>query len=163
MPDAFRVASLRSPESPKSSWFRSSPLVFFCADLAFLGADLPGVFFSSSASSASLSAFLRAASAFLAASSSLFAEGGHSQHRTATSETARRDGGMGIMGWVVHSNTWMVPSWSSGRWWGLEGKPGPRVWSDVTCLLRQRPTGRWSGGVGPQEETGMGGTGRAPF
>lgn len=47
------------------------PLVFFWADLAFLGADLPGVFFSSSASSASLSAFLRAASAFLAASSSL--------------------------------------------------------------------------------------------
>lgn len=118
-PDAFRVASLPSPESPKSSWSRSSPLVFFCADLAFLGADLPGVFFSSSASSASLSAFLRAASAFLAASSSLFAEGGHSQHRTATSETARRDGGMvGILGWVVHSNTWMVPSWSSGIWWG---------------------------------------------
>ena len=54
-----------------SSCDRSSPLVFLTAVLEFLGADLEGRFFSSSASRASFSAFLRAASAFFAASASL--------------------------------------------------------------------------------------------
>lgn len=71
MPDALSAPS--GPLSSTSSCERSRPLVFFWADFAFLGADRPGVFFSSSASSASRSAFFFASSSFLAASASLVA------------------------------------------------------------------------------------------
>jgi hypothetical protein len=72
MPDALSAGS-PLPVSP-SSCDRSSPLLFLTAVLAFLGADRPGVFFSSSASKASRSAFFRACSAFFAASASLEVE-----------------------------------------------------------------------------------------
>lgn len=61
----------RPPPLSLSSCDRSRPLVFLTAVFAFLGADRPGVLFSSSASSASRSAFFRASSAFFAASASL--------------------------------------------------------------------------------------------
>ncbi len=57
--------------SDASSCERSRPLVFLGAVLLFLALARDGVLASSSASSASRSAFLRASSAFLAASASL--------------------------------------------------------------------------------------------
>lgn len=70
MPVALSAARL---PLPPSSWPKAAsiPLVFLTAVLAFLGAERPGVLFSSSASAASRSAFLRAASAFFASVFSL--------------------------------------------------------------------------------------------
>ena len=73
MPVALRAGfAFEVPGSSSSSWERSRPLVFLTAVLAFLGAARAlAVSFSSAASRASFSAFLRAASAFLASSASL--------------------------------------------------------------------------------------------
>lgn len=74
MPEA--LSAVAPPVASSSSCDRSSPRVFFAAALVFFGWVRPGVLASSSASSASLSAFLRAASAFFAASASLEAAKG---------------------------------------------------------------------------------------
>lgn len=63
------LSSLRGPSISPSAW--SMPFVFLIAVLAFLGAARLGRLFSSSASRASRSAFLRAASAFFSSAVAL--------------------------------------------------------------------------------------------
>ena len=70
MPVALR-AGFMEVDGASSSWERSSPLVFLVAVLALAPLGVARAFFSSSASRASFSAFLRAASAFFASASSL--------------------------------------------------------------------------------------------
>ena len=73
MPEAFRARLDLGLEegSESSSCARSRPRVFLVAVLAFAPLGFARASFSSSASRASFSAFLRAASAFLASASSL--------------------------------------------------------------------------------------------